>query len=184
MLPASYGLLRALLTPVIFLRKIEEALRRLCCLDDSLPLQWVGETGKEVREMGNDQGGTAVKGRIRQRPATFARQGLMPLMSALEASKTALHREMTGFGVVDATAGNPADETDQAVLEQEVVFTCLLKQRTRVRLEQVEQAMRLLRRRAYGICQECRKPIPLERLKVQPDAVFCVPCKSQQEARY
>jgi DnaK suppressor protein len=94
----------------------------------------------------------------------------------------ALRRELAGFGVVDSPLDNPADETDQAILEQEVVFTCLLKQRTRHRLEQVERAMRLLRRRSYGICQECRKPIPMERLKVQPDAVFCVPCKSRQEA--
>ncbi|TKB76133.1 MAG: TraR/DksA family transcriptional regulator [Nitrospira sp.] len=134
--------------------------------------------------MGNERGGTAVKGRIRQRPATFASQGLRPLVSALEASKTALHREMGGFGVVDAAGGNPADETDQAVLEQEVVFTCLLKQRVKMRLDQVEQAMQRLRSRSYGLCQECGRQIPLERLRVQPDATFCVPCKSRLESRW
>jgi RNA polymerase-binding protein DksA len=139
---------------------------------------------KEVRKMGDRQGGISVKGRIRQRPAAFAGRGLMPLVSALEASQMALHREMAGFGLVDSAGVNPADETDQAALEQEIVVNCLLKERTRNRLKTVEQAMRLLRRRAYGICQDCRKPIPMERLKVQPDAVLCVPCKSRQELRW
>jgi DnaK suppressor protein len=134
--------------------------------------------------MKDHRGGISVKGRIRQRSAAFAGRGLMPLVSALEVRRQALQREMTGFGLVDPAAGAPADETDQAVLEQEIVFNCLLKERTRNCLKQVEQAMRLLRRRTYGICQDCRKPIPMERLKVQPDAVLCVPCKSRQELRW
>lgn len=123
-----------------------------------------------------------MKGRIRQRPVMISGRRLVPIASALHDQHQTLRRETSGFGVFGAPLENPADETDQAVIEQEVAFAFILKQRARSRLEQVEQAMRLLRHRSYGICQDCGQQIPLERLRAQPDAVLCVPCKSRQEA--
>lgn len=39
----------------------------------------------------------------------------------------------------------------------------------------------LERRRAgsYGICVSCGQPIPIERLRLRPAAVLCVPCASR-----
>ncbi len=133
--------------------------------------------------MRSSHGGISIKGRIRPRPAAYSGTRLHPLASELTQQRQTLRRAMAGFGLSGASAENPADETDQAVAEQEVAFAFLLKQRARTRLEQVEQAMQRLRSRSYGLCQDCGRQIPLERLRVQPDAVHCVPCKSRQEAR-
>lgn len=34
---------------------------------------------------------------------------------------------------------------------------------------------------SYGVCVDCGKPIPMERLKAQPIASRCVPCQSLHE---
>ncbi|MEN6619993.1 MAG: TraR/DksA C4-type zinc finger protein [Smithella sp.] len=33
-------------------------------------------------------------------------------------------------------------------------------------------------------CLDCEKPIPLRRLKLQPNAKWCVPCQTKNEKRY
>lgn len=121
-------------------------------------------------------------GRIRPRAALYSGRRLHPLASELTQQRQTLLRAIAGFGLSGSPAENPADETDQAVAEQEAAFASLLKQRARIRLDQVEQAMERLRARSYGLCLNCGCQIPLERLRVQPDAVLCVPCKSRQEA--
>ncbi|MFO7245193.1 MAG: TraR/DksA C4-type zinc finger protein [Thermaerobacter sp.] len=52
-----------------------------------------------------------------------------------------------------------------------------LKIRFRRRLEEVDHALELMRRGEYGICTGCGRPIPLERLEVQPAAVRCTACQ-------
>lgn len=52
-----------------------------------------------------------------------------------------------------------------------------LKARYQQRLEDVEQALTLMRRGQYGMCIECGRPIPLERLDAQPAATRCTDCQ-------
>ncbi|HWH00867.1 MAG TPA: TraR/DksA C4-type zinc finger protein [Pilimelia sp.] len=51
------------------------------------------------------------------------------------------------------------------------------------RRAQVLHALERLSEGAYGWCEECSDPIPVERLAVFPWATACVSCKQQRERR-
>lgn len=48
-------------------------------------------------------------------------------------------------------------------------------------LEKVNEALDKLQEGIYGICENCGKPIPDERLDAVPYAEFCVECKKKSE---
>ena len=78
------------------------------------------------------------------------------------------------------------DLIDQASTELEQDIAIHVQTRTFDRLRRIEQALQLIRINDYGRCLRCRAAIPHERLKVQPDATYCVPCLTlveQQAAR-
>lgn len=53
-----------------------------------------------------------------------------------------------------------------------------LLETARSEAQQVVQAQHRLAAGSYGICSECGRPIPVERLEVRPFAEKCVPCAS------
>jgi len=44
------------------------------------------------------------------------------------------------------------------------------------RLNRLNNAILQVDTKDYGICQECEDPIPLERLKLLPESIYCVNC--------
>ena len=58
-----------------------------------------------------------------------------------------------------------------------------VRTRTFEKLRRIERALQLMRTSSYGRCRRCHKDIPYERLTVQPDALFCVPCLTVVRAR-
>ena len=44
-------------------------------------------------------------------------------------------------------------------------------------LEKIHEARYKIRNNTYGICRECNRPVPEERLRVRPETDLCVPCK-------
>ncbi|MCL4796065.1 MAG: TraR/DksA C4-type zinc finger protein [Bryobacteraceae bacterium] len=51
-----------------------------------------------------------------------------------------------------------------------------LRRRNQVRLRQIEAALERLARGEYGVCLRCEEEIALARLRVHPEAPFCVKC--------
>lgn len=45
------------------------------------------------------------------------------------------------------------------------------------RLRSINLALEKIKKRKYGRCEKCRKEIEIERLKVYPEAKFCLKCK-------
>jgi len=76
-----------------------------------------------------------------------------------------------------------ADPADQASTDLEHDVAMQVKVRTFERLRHIEHALQLMRTKDYGQCRHCRQDIPYERLKVQPDAQFCVPCLTTVERK-
>jgi RNA polymerase-binding transcription factor DksA len=63
-----------------------------------------------------------------------------------------------------------ADEVEEYSNKLHVEFSLEIQLRDVTRaLERIEQGM-------YGVCQTCTKPIPLERLRVSPEASLCGEC--------
>jgi RNA polymerase-binding protein DksA len=76
-----------------------------------------------------------------------------------------------------------ADPADQASRDLEHDLFVQLRTRVLTKLKRIERALLLLRTKHYGYCRRCHKAIPDERLAVQPDARFCVPCLKLIESR-
>ena len=46
-----------------------------------------------------------------------------------------------------------------------------------LKLKNIDLALEKIKKGKYGICEECGKEIPEERLKVSPEARLCLKCK-------
>jgi DnaK suppressor protein len=51
------------------------------------------------------------------------------------------------------------------------------------RLRQFEQVLARLRQGTFGICESCRKRIPLTRMNALPYTLFCIHCEREMEKR-
>jgi len=61
--------------------------------------------------------------------------------------------------------------------EQSVIFQRL--EESTKRLNMLKQAYLKIDTPDYGICQECEEDIPLERLKLRPESMYCVECLNE-----
>lgn len=76
-----------------------------------------------------------------------------------------------------------ADPADQASNDLDLNLSYQVKKRVITKLKRIERTLCRLRTKDYGYCRRCRKAIPNERLTVQPDALYCVPCLALIERR-
>ena len=53
----------------------------------------------------------------------------------------------------------------------------------KLRLQQVEVALRRCELDDYGFCRDCGDTIDVARLRARPEAPFCLKCQSKSEAR-
>jgi DnaK suppressor protein len=73
-----------------------------------------------------------------------------------------------------ADSGSKTAERDTA----HYVLRTILERR-----DQYAHALARLEAGAYGDCETCREPIPVERLEIFPAATACVRCQSSRERR-
>jgi len=50
-------------------------------------------------------------------------------------------------------------------------------------LQQIERAIKMIRKGRYGSCESCGGQIPIARLKALPYATVCIDCRQKQETR-
>jgi len=50
-------------------------------------------------------------------------------------------------------------------------------------LQQIERAIKLIRKGRYGSCEVCSGAIPIARLKALPYTTVCIDCRQKQETR-
>ena len=80
-----------------------------------------------------------------------------------------LHQQKTG-DPLDAAADTVQDELNSQLIEVESR-----------ELAAIEDAINKFERNNYGDCEDCGKPIPLNRLKALPYAGECIECKRKAE---
>lgn len=91
------------------------------------------------------------------------------------AGDLSLLRELRDQGpgdVLDAAVDTAQDELNSQLLEVESR-----------ELVQIEDALERLKAGTFGLCEECEKPIPLNRLQALPYATECIECKRKSERR-
>lgn len=86
------------------------------------------------------------------------------------------HGVRTGSG-----AGAIADETERADIIAENMVEHQLGFSESKLLEKIEYALEQLDNGTYGICDECKKEINIERLKAKPSVSLCIKCQTAKE---
>jgi DnaK suppressor protein len=75
--------------------------------------------------------------------------------------------------------GSPFGKREEEATETlELEKRLTLENRTRQSLALVDRAMEKIEQGTYGLCDNCGKPIPPERLEALPQATLCLNCKS------
>lgn len=106
--------------------------------------------------------------RLESQLTTLERQVLKALDRHLSATRTVSGHVPTEF--MDIASDSEVDDLEARIAEADSD-----------RINEIEEALRLLRAGEYGICQGCGSRIAARRLKARPFAVLCINCKQLQE---
>ena len=75
-----------------------------------------------------------------------------------------------------------ADPSDRATLESERSFTLRIRDREKMLIGKIKEALEKIENGTYGICEECGEDISEGRLEARPVTTLCIECKNRQEA--
>jgi DnaK suppressor protein len=105
------------------------------------------------------------------------RERLLQARQTLLRTVTATDEEMAGL-----EAPAPGDSSDRATATSIALLVSRLGGQDKRELDEIAEAMHRLGSGAFGICESCRQPIGLARLRAVPAARFCLDCQTTQEA--
>ncbi len=101
----------------------------------------------------------------------------------LLATREALLRTVTASDEEVSTleAPGPGDSPDDASARPIATLMSRLAGQEKRELDEVAAALRRLGSGAFGVCESCREPIALARLRAVPAARCCVHCQANRE---
>ncbi len=76
---------------------------------------------------------------------------------------------------------NFPDMGDQATAESDRDVMLRLRDRERMLLKKIDEAVERIEINTFGICDECNNEIGIKRLTARPVTTFCIDCKTRQE---
>ncbi|HPR17364.1 MAG TPA: TraR/DksA C4-type zinc finger protein [Candidatus Cloacimonadota bacterium] len=82
--------------------------------------------------------------------------------------------DLSSYSVHQADLGTDTDEAEKRVY---------LLNKELEKLKNINQALRRIYDKTYGICEICGNLISEKRLKIVPYARFCIECKSKEELK-
>lgn len=122
----------------------------------------------------------AIRSRVERRPASH-RELRKLLVQRRQELLRGVHGELASSNT--AAAGiNYGDVADRA---SDSLYSDLAHGFAEIAsadLHMIDQAMRKIANKTYGLCENCGRPIPLVRLRALPFAELCVNCKREEEA--
>ena len=105
---------------------------------------------------------------------------------SLKEKKTHLEQELSSFATKDPTVKGdwdtkypriPGGDLEDAANEVEEYYTKLhIEFSLEKQLQQVNGALERIEKNQYGICENCKKEIPEERLLAMPESNHCAKC--------
>lgn len=82
---------------------------------------------------------------------------------------------------VELKASQGSDSADLSAFNLDTSLSISFAGQYARSLREINQALKKVKERTYGVCEECGEKIPQGRLKAHPFALFCVPCQSLRE---
>lgn len=70
-----------------------------------------------------------------------------------------------------------SDEADHATISTDSAIEQAITNKQLTELKEIDYALFKMENGTYGICEMCEEPIGLQRLKVKPQAKFCIVCR-------
>ncbi len=98
-----------------------------------------------------------------------------------ELSEMEQHQVKTEEKPIADVSGYEDDLVDVATETFEREKGLALESSVQGMLQMVEEALGKIRKRTYGICEGCRKPIDANRLRAIPYTRLCIQCKEREE---
>ncbi len=88
-----------------------------------------------------------------------------------------------GKTVSEMTEENPnfPDPTDRASLESDRNFELRIRDRERMLINKIRQALQRIEDKTFGLCESCEEKIGAKRLLARPVTTLCIDCKTEQE---
>lgn len=62
----------------------------------------------------------------------------------------------------------------EALIENELTLKTL--HHSELKLKQLNRVLKLVDSNSFGICQQCKSAIPIQRLMIKPESQYCVNC--------
>jgi len=69
------------------------------------------------------------------------------------------------------------DDADFAAVSTDRLIENAITTKQNVELHEIEEALKKIENNVYGICEMCEEPISFQRLKVKPQAKYCIVCR-------
>ncbi len=109
--------------------------------------------------------------KMKQSLQNMKKEILQNLMSE-NADFEAIVADMGPKDLADIASGDMDRKTLEAIGSQEIN-----------RLKRIDAALARIDNNKYGVCMQCGKKIPKERLEAIPYAMLCIDCKNSDERR-
>jgi DnaK suppressor protein len=109
--------------------------------------------------------------------AEFRRQ-LLDAREALFRTIGATDEELTAL-----MAREPGDPLEHAASTSAATLLSRLQGQEKHELDEIVDALARLEGGTYGLCERCRGPIPLERVRAMPAGRYCLDCQLGEERR-
>ena len=69
------------------------------------------------------------------------------------------------------------DESDQASVDNNSLIESKIGEKQFDELKEIDNIMKKINDKTYGICEMCEEKIGFQRLKVKPHALYCIECR-------
>jgi RNA polymerase-binding protein DksA len=113
------------------------------------------------------------------------RETLLEARKRVEAAIQNLHDEHPGTLAEDSGEETAYDnhlaDTATETYDRELDYT--LEENSGHVLAEIDAALKRIEEGTYGICTNCDRPVPVERLEALPWATLCIDCQRDRERR-
>lgn len=106
------------------------------------------------------------------------RKRFSQLKARLLGDKARLEKELEEIDPRRVEAA-PNDEEEQADEVEEKASRIAMTGIIRRRLRRIKSALTKMQNKAYGVCENCGKPIEEKLLEIDPESRYCISCKQK-----
>ena len=103
------------------------------------------------------------------------------LIASLRERRLVLRQIIGGFEQSLSVDGD-GDVIDRATMNEQLEVYSKLAEAESQELKLIGAALQSYKKRKYGVCESCKRKIPLARLRALPCATQCIQCKQRLES--